>query len=70
MWEIKPAHVNHTRTPRVEAALAVTYLQFPIQVSFPYIGQPVTDTLVVLITVISCECHCLRHKKLQQMILI
>ena len=53
-----------TRKPPVEAALIVTYLQFPIQVCFPYIGQPVdhaqpatptvtvTDSLVVLIIVI------------------
>jgi len=35
---------NETRTPLVEAALVVTYLQFPIQVHFRCIGQPVTDT--------------------------
>jgi len=46
------------RTPPAEAALqVVTYLQFPIQVCFPCIGQPVTDTgsvtdnLVVLVIV-------------------
>jgi len=45
------------RTPAVEAALIVTYLQFPIQVYFPCIGQPVTsiasvtDNFVVLIIV-------------------
>ena len=36
-----------TRTPPVEAALVVTYLQFPIQVCFLCIGQPVTDTASV-----------------------
>jgi len=35
---------NETRTPPVEAALVVTYLQFPIQVRFRCTGQPVTDT--------------------------
>ena len=41
----------------VEAALVVTYLQFPIQVCYPCIGQPTTNTasitgnLVVLIIV-------------------
>jgi len=52
---------KNTRTPLVEppvdVALVVTYLQFPIQVCIPCIGQPVTDTasvtdnLVVLIIV-------------------
>jgi len=47
------------RTPPVEAALIVTYLQFPIQVCFPCIGQPVTDiasvtdNLVVLVIVMT-----------------
>ena len=40
--------VNYTRTPPVEAALVVTYLQFPIQVCFPCIGQLVTDTASVI----------------------
>jgi len=41
------------RKPPVEAALAalvVTYLQFPIQVCFLCIGQPVTDTTSVTVT--------------------
>jgi len=54
-----------TRTPPVEAALVVTYLQFPIHVCCPYSSSPVhvhfdhahfrhspTDDLVVLIIVI------------------
>jgi len=41
---------NYTRKPPVEAALVVTYLQFPIQVCFPCIGQPVTDTASVTVT--------------------
>jgi len=32
-----------TKTRPVEAALIVTYLQFPIQAYFLCIGQPVTD---------------------------
>ena len=46
-----------TSKPRVEAAVLVTYLEFPIQVCIPCIGQPITDTasdtdnLVVLIIV-------------------
>jgi len=39
-----------TRKPPVEATLAVTYLQFPIQVCFPCICQPVTDTASVAVT--------------------
>ena len=48
--------------PPVEAALVVTYVQFPIQVCFPCIGQPVTDSasvtdnLVVLILVMMYVC--------------
>jgi len=34
----------------VEATLTVTYLQFPIQVCFPCICQPVTDTASVAVT--------------------
>ena len=41
-----------TRKPPVEAALFVTYLQFPIQVCFPCIGQPVTNTASVSDTLV------------------
>ena len=37
-----------TRKPPVEAALVVTYLQFPAQVCFPCIGQHGTPTLVTV----------------------
>ena len=39
-----------TRKPPAEAALVVTYLQFPIQVCFPCIGQPVIDFASVTVT--------------------
>ena len=39
-----------TRKPPVEATLVVTYLQFPIQVCFPCIGQPVIDFASVTVT--------------------
>jgi len=49
--------LQYTRTPPVEAALVVTYLQFPVQVHFPYsVGFrhghiSVTDTFLNLFRV-------------------
>jgi len=39
-----------TKKPPVKAAPVVTYLQFPIQVCFPCISQPVTNTASVIVT--------------------
>jgi len=55
-WNIY-CDLQYTRTPPVEAALVVTYLEFPVQVRFPYsVGFrhghiSVTDTFLNLFRV-------------------